>query len=152
LEPWAVDNRRSPARAPSGANSDARGWGDRKSNPLYAFPTARCCLSLHPDDAAAHLSDALARPPGGKIGEYMLDANDTFVVTAELQNGAVGALQATRFATGNANELRISIYGDKGALMLWTNGPITTFSPPRALWMNWPKRRASIRWSFVCVT
>jgi predicted dehydrogenase len=62
------------------------------------------------------------KAPEGKIGEYTLDANDTFVVTAELENGAVGTIQATRFATGNANELRTSIYGDKGALMLWTNG------------------------------
>jgi predicted dehydrogenase len=68
------------------------------------------------------------KAPGGKIGEYTLDANDTFVVTAELQNGAVGAIQATRFATGNANELRTSIYGDKGALMLWTNGKESSLS------------------------
>src|SRR6185295_5360629 len=41
---------------------------------------------------------------GDKIGDYKLDANDSFVMTAELDNGALGTIQATRFATGNANE------------------------------------------------
>jgi predicted dehydrogenase len=62
------------------------------------------------------------KAPGDKIGEYVLDANDSFAVTAELQNGALGTIQATRFATGNFNELRVSLFGDKGAIMLHTDG------------------------------
>ena len=63
-----------------------------------------------------------AKAPGDRIGDYALDANDAFVIGAELRNGAIGTLQATRFATGNANELRVSIFGDKGALMAHTDG------------------------------
>jgi predicted dehydrogenase len=66
------------------------------------------------------------KAPGDRIGEYNLDANDSFVVTAELENGALGTIQATRFATGNFNELRVSLFGDKGALMLHTDGKVSS--------------------------
>ena len=59
---------------------------------------------------------------GDRIGRYRLDANDSFVMSAELANGALGLIHATRFATGNANEIRVSLYGDKGGLMVHTDG------------------------------
>lgn len=59
---------------------------------------------------------------GDKIGKYRLDANDSFVMSAELANGALGLIHATRFATGNANEIRVSLFGDQGALMVHTDG------------------------------
>jgi predicted dehydrogenase len=59
---------------------------------------------------------------GDRIGKYRLDANDSFVMSAELGNGALGLIHATRFATGNANEIRVSLYGDKGGLMVHTDG------------------------------
>jgi predicted dehydrogenase len=62
------------------------------------------------------------KAPGDRIGAYNLDANDSFVMSAELRDGALGTIQATRFATGNFNELRVSLYGDKAALMLHTDG------------------------------
>jgi predicted dehydrogenase len=33
-----------------------------------------------------------------------------------LENGALGTVAATRFATGHLNDLRLRIYGDKGGL------------------------------------
>ena len=51
---------------------------------------------------------------GDRIGDYKLDANDSFVMSVELANGALGVIHATRFATGNANEIRLRCYGDKG--------------------------------------
>lgn len=62
------------------------------------------------------------KAPGDRIGVYHLDANDSFVMTAELQNGALGSIEATRFGTGHANDLHVGLYGDKGALVVWTNG------------------------------
>ncbi|MGW6780273.1 Gfo/Idh/MocA family protein [Brucella pseudogrignonensis] len=50
------------------------------------------------------------------IGEYVLDANDSFVMMAEYGNGALGVIHASRWATGHLNELRLRIHGDKGAL------------------------------------
>jgi predicted dehydrogenase len=65
---------------------------------------------------------------GDQIGKYKLDANDSFVMSTELRNGALGTIQATRFATGNANELRVSLYGDKGGLRVHTDGKASTLS------------------------
>ena len=53
---------------------------------------------------------------GDRIGEYVLDANDSFVMTAQFGNGALGVVHATRWATGHINELRLRIYGDKGSI------------------------------------
>ncbi|WEK05950.1 MAG: Gfo/Idh/MocA family oxidoreductase [Candidatus Devosia phytovorans] len=51
-----------------------------------------------------------------RIGEYDLDANDTFVMTAEMDNGAMAAIHATRWGTGHLNDLRLRIYGEQGAV------------------------------------
>ena len=59
---------------------------------------------------------AFDKAPGNKIGEYDLDANDSFTMTAEFTNGAMGVIHASRWATGHLNELRLRVHGDKGAL------------------------------------
>lgn len=56
------------------------------------------------------------KAPGDRIGEYDLDANDSFVMHAELGNGAIGTISATRFASGHHNDLTLSIFGDRGGL------------------------------------
>ena len=72
--------------------------------------------------AMSPLVKTFHKAPGDKIGDYKLDANDSFAMTAELQNGALGTIQATRFATGYANELYVTLYGDKGAVKVHTDG------------------------------
>ncbi len=54
--------------------------------------------------------------PGERIGEYKLDANDSFVSAVTFQNGAIGTIHSTRWATGHKNSLRLRVYGDKGAV------------------------------------
>lgn len=72
--------------------------------------------------AATDISSVFARlktfekAPGNRIGEYNLDANDSFTMTAEFSNGAIGVIHASRWATGHLNELRLRVHGDKGAL------------------------------------
>ena len=56
------------------------------------------------------------KAPGGKIGDYVLDANDSATMQLVLENGAIGTVSATRFASGHLNDLRLRIYGDKGGL------------------------------------
>ncbi len=56
------------------------------------------------------------KAPGNRIGEYELDANDSFAMTAEFSNGALGVIHASRWATGHLNELRLRMHGDRGAL------------------------------------
>jgi predicted dehydrogenase len=53
---------------------------------------------------------------GGRIGEYVLDANDSAVMQLRLGGGALGTVAATRFASGHMNDLRLRIYGDRGGL------------------------------------
>ena len=59
------------------------------------------------------------KAPGGKIGEYTLDANDSATMQLVLENGALGTVSATRFASGHLNDLRLSIHGDKGGLEVY---------------------------------
>jgi predicted dehydrogenase len=56
------------------------------------------------------------KAPGGKIGDYTLDANDSATMQLVLDNGALGVVSATRFATGHLNDLRLRIFGDLGGL------------------------------------
>lgn len=56
------------------------------------------------------------KAPGGQIGEYVLDANDSATMQVRLSNGALGTVGATRFATGHLNDLRLRLYGQTGGL------------------------------------
>jgi len=53
---------------------------------------------------------------GNRIGEYELDANDSFTMAVDFDNGALGVVHATRWATGHFNELRLRVYGEKGGV------------------------------------
>ncbi len=56
------------------------------------------------------------KAPGNRIGDYDLDANDSAVMQVVLDNGALGTIAATRFATGHMNDLRLRIYGTLGGV------------------------------------
>lgn len=58
---------------------------------------------------------AFDKAEGNRIGEYELDANDSFTMTVSFTNGALGVVHSSRWATGHVNELRLRVYGDKGA-------------------------------------
>lgn len=49
--------------------------------------------------------------PGGSV-----DVDDAFEATVEFEGGAVGTIEASRFATGRKNALRWEINGSKGSL------------------------------------
>ncbi|MCX5514671.1 oxidoreductase [Kaistia algarum] len=77
------------------------------------------------DSAVANVDSRLKtfhKAEGDKIGDYPLDANDSVVMTAELANGALGTITATRFATGHANDLTLRLFGTAGALDVKTDG------------------------------
>lgn len=44
--------------------------------------------------------------PGNRVGEYDLDANDSVAMTVELENGAMGVIHASRWATSYLRKLR----------------------------------------------
>lgn len=53
---------------------------------------------------------------GEKINDYVLDANDGFTSLVKFENGAIGTVTNTRYATGHANTLTLEVFCEKGAL------------------------------------
>jgi len=67
-------------------------------------------------EAVSCLLQTFDKAPGGRVGDYVLDANDSATMQLRLANGALGTVAATRFATGHLNDLRLRIYGQEGGL------------------------------------
>jgi predicted dehydrogenase len=59
-----------------------------------------------------------SKVPGDRIGEYVLDANDSFIISAEFGNGAIGTIHSSRWASGHSNDQRLRVYGEKGGVEL----------------------------------
>lgn len=111
-------------------------WGDWKTSPQWLWRLSKNHGSHGAlGDIGVHILDFATGPighaekvfcllktfdkaPGGRIGEYQLDANDSALVTLECDNGAVGTLAITRLATGHKNSLALSIHGDRAAIRL----------------------------------
>ena len=110
-------------------------WGDWKSESqwLWRLSTAHGSkgvlgdVGIHILDFATFIAGQNAtevscrlktfdKAPDGRIGDYVLDANDSVTMQLVLENGAIGTVAATRFATGHLNDLRLRIYGDLGGL------------------------------------
>ena len=68
------------------------------------------------------------KAPGDRIGDYTLDANDSVAITGRLSSGALATVTATRFATGHANDLTLTLYGTGGALRVETDGQASRLS------------------------
>lgn len=110
-------------------------WGDWKSESqwLWRLSTAHGSkgvlgdVGIHILDFATFVAGQNAcevscrlktfdKAPDGRIGDYVLDANDSATMQIMLENGAIGTVSATRFASGHLNDLRLRIYGDLGGL------------------------------------
>lgn len=59
---------------------------------------------------------AFDKAKDNRVGEYVLDANDSAVMTVEFANGALGTIHTTRWSGGHANRLFLKISGDKGSV------------------------------------
>ncbi len=57
-----------------------------------------------------------AKADGDHIGPYRLDANDSMTMHLALQNGAIGVIHASRFASGHINDLKLRLFGTIGGL------------------------------------
>jgi len=87
-------------------------------------------LGIHILDFAAYIAGqmpvsvhcrlkAFDKAEGNRIGEYGLDANDSFLMSLEFDGGALGIVHATRWAPGYANAQKVGIYGSLGGLEVW---------------------------------
>ena len=54
--------------------------------------------------------------PGGRLGPYRLDANDSFVSSVVFAGGALGTVHSSRWAVGQKNSLRVRVFGNEGAI------------------------------------
>jgi len=111
------------------------GWGNWRNAPwaLWRLSTRHGSLGVlgdigcHIYDMTAFLCGDIAEiacrlktfdkgVKGNRIGEYVFDANDSFVSTVTFANGAIGTVHSTRWASGQSNSLRVRAYGDKGGI------------------------------------
>jgi predicted dehydrogenase len=65
---------------------------------------------------------------GDRIGDYTLDVNDSVVITGRMISGALATVTATRYATGHANDLVLTLSGTKGAIKVETDGKTSKLS------------------------
>ena len=119
-------------------------WGhwDKETQWLWRLSTAHGSLGVL-GDIGVHILDfatlvaaspatnvscrltTFDKAPGGKIGEYVLDANDSFAMHLKLANGASGVVHASRMATGHLNDLYLRIFGTKGGLDVRYEGNVS---------------------------
>jgi predicted dehydrogenase len=64
---------------------------------------------------------------GAEYDEYKLDANDSALITAELENGALATISTTRWAVGQPNTVALRIYGEKGGIRIDLDKSYTEF-------------------------
>lgn len=77
------------------------------------------CFATGLDVSSMHCRlQTFGKVEGDRIGEYVLDANDSFVISAEFSNGAIGTIHSSRWASGHSNDQRLRVYGEKGGLEL----------------------------------
>jgi predicted dehydrogenase len=75
------------------------------------------CFATGLDIAALNCRlQTFSKVPGDRLGDYVLDANDSFVLSAEFSNGAIGTIHSSRWASGHGNDQRLRVYGEKGGL------------------------------------
>lgn len=120
-------------------------WGDWTSDPRWLWRLSRDHgshgalgdVGVHILDFATYAAGApvssitcqmktFEKAPDNKIGDYKLDANDSFSMTAELANGTTGVIHASRFATGHINALNLKLHGTKGGLHVTNEGTLGT--------------------------
>ena len=85
---------------------------------IVDFATFGAGLDIAALQARLHTFD---KAPGGAIGPYRLDANDSVAMTVEFTNGALGVIHMSRYATGHRNDLNLALHGDRGALRIWAD-------------------------------
>jgi len=110
-------------------------WGDWRTDPtwLWRLSTAHGSTGVL-GDVGIHILDLATfvagsdpvdigcrlktfdKAPGGRIGDYVLDANDSALMHLQLQGGALGTVTATRFAAGHRNDLYVRVHGELGGI------------------------------------
>ncbi|MGF1475857.1 MAG: Gfo/Idh/MocA family protein [Geminicoccaceae bacterium] len=110
-------------------------WGDWRTEQRWLWRLSQAHgsqgvlgdIGIHIVDFASHGADAdidtvscqlqtFPKAEGDQIGEYALDANDSFIMNIMFDGGALGVIHASRYATGHANRLILKLHGTNGAI------------------------------------
>ncbi len=82
---------------------------------VHILDFATHAAGLFPTNVSCRLA-TFPKAPGDRIGEYVLDANDSAAMHLRLGNGAIGVVHASRFASGHLNDLVLQLFGTKGGI------------------------------------
>jgi predicted dehydrogenase len=82
---------------------------------VHILDFATHAAGLFPTNVSCRLA-TFHKAPGDRIGEYVLDANDSAAMHLRLSNGAIGVVHASRFASGHLNDLVLQLFGTKGGI------------------------------------
>jgi len=115
----------------------SRIWGDWRTTPTWLWRLssrhgsggALVDTGVHMVDLATYVAGedirtvnarlkTFPKAKGNRIGEYVLDANDSAYLRVELKCGSLGSINITRWATGQENSLTLALYGETGALKI----------------------------------
>lgn len=88
---------------------------------VHILDFATFAAGLDPTRVSARLH-TFDKAPGGRVGEYVLDANDSATMQMQLSNGAIGVVHTTRMATGHMNDLTLRLFGTKGGIEVRGDG------------------------------
>lgn len=110
-------------------------WGDWKTDPKWLWRLSESHgskgvlgdVGIHILDFVTHAAGQMPvslqarlktfdKTPGGRIGDYVLDANDSAMMSVEFDNGALGVIHASRYMTGYGNVLKLDLFGSEGAI------------------------------------
>lgn len=123
----------------------SRIWGDWRKTPAWLWRLSTCHGSRGVlGDIGVHIVDfttypagairsvhcrlkAFPKAPGGRVGKYRLDANDSAVLDVEFANGALGTIHTTRWCGGHANRLFLRIAGTRGTVEIDSDRSTTAY-------------------------
>jgi predicted dehydrogenase len=91
---------------------------------VHILDFATHAAGLFPTNVSCRLA-TFHKAPGDTVGEYVLDANDSAVMHLRLENGAIGTVHATRFASGHLNDLVLQLFGTKGGIEVRFEGNVS---------------------------
>lgn len=110
-------------------------WGDWREEPRFLWrlstkhgsPGALGDIGIHVLDAVIFVTgldvhsvharlQTFPKAEGDRIGDYPLTANDSAALSLQFAGGALGMIQATRYATGFRNAVKVAVFGTEGAL------------------------------------
>ena len=123
----------------------SKGWGDWRTSPSWLWRlSTRHGSQGTLGDIGVHILDFASYPvgdpaevfcrlqcfpkaPRNRVGAYVLDANDSATINVVFRNGALGVINATRWAAGHVNRLHLKISGTRGAVEIDSDRSTETF-------------------------